>query len=191
MSVISERFADELDDKDMRHAFLGAQTRVAIAHQIRALRNQRDWSQGKLGRELGKPQSNVSRLENVDGEEGKYSLTTLLEVAAAFDVGLSVRFIPYEEFVRQTEDLSPANLQVPSFTRAALQPLCHEASLNAAMSINVPVPAMAKASITIPNLPQPPSLRGGFLRLLNAITSFTQSNTNTIPVYLPQLRYTS
>jgi transcriptional regulator with XRE-family HTH domain len=106
---------------------LPAQTRTKIAHQIRALRQQRGWSQGEFGERLGKPQSNVSRLETVD--EGKYTLQTLLELASAFDVGLVVEFAPYEDFIRHTIDLSPSALWVDSFTELALEPLYTSSSL--------------------------------------------------------------
>ncbi len=124
MSLISKRFADELVEKDMRDAYLSAQTHAKISHQIRALRLQRGWSQGEFGEKLGKPQSNVSRLES--REEGKYTLQTLLELASALDVGLVVEFAAYEDFIRRTSDLSPASLEVPSFSRQALEPLCQD-----------------------------------------------------------------
>ncbi len=122
MSVISSRFADELADKEMRDAYLGAQTRVTIAQQIRALRNQRGWSQAELGERLGKPQGNVARLEDI--EIARYTLTTLLELAAAFDVALCARFVSYSDFLEITSDLSPDALAVPSFTRTELDCLC-------------------------------------------------------------------
>lgn len=121
MSFISKQFADELNEKAMRHAYLDAQTRTKVAQQIRALRIQREWSQAELGLLLGKPQSNVHRLE--DRDVARYTLTTLLELAHAYDCGLLVEFAPYEEFLRRTSDLGPEVLQVPSFTQKALEPL--------------------------------------------------------------------
>lgn len=126
MSVISKSFANELNDKEMRDAYVDAQTRVKIAHQIKSIRAQRGWSQGELGKILGKPQSNVSRLEDV--QVGKYTLSTLLELASAFNVGLVVEFVPYEEFLRRAQDLSPDHLQASSFDATALDPLCQEES---------------------------------------------------------------
>ncbi len=126
MNVISKRFADELNEKEMRDAFLAAQLRTKLAAQIRSLRIQRGWSQGQFGESLGKPQSNVSRLE--DREVGRYTLQTLLELASALDVGLVVDFVPYEEFLLRTHDLSPAALEVQSFNRNALDALCQPAA---------------------------------------------------------------
>lgn len=124
MSVISERFADELDEKEMRDAYLSAQTRTKLANQVRAIRSQRGWSQGDFARTLGKPQSNVSRLESRD--YGNFTLSTLFELASAFDCGLLVEFAPYQDFLARTADLSPAALQVEQFSRAALEALCHD-----------------------------------------------------------------
>lgn len=123
MSVISKRFADELSDKRMRKAYLSAQTRTKLASQIRALRQQRKWTQGQLGEKLGGvPQGNVSRLE--DRSYGKQRLETLFELAAAFDVGLVVEFVNYRDFLLRTQSLSPQNLEVPEFTRRSLDLLC-------------------------------------------------------------------
>lgn len=121
MSVISKRFADELNEKRMRDAYLSAQTRSKLSNQIRAVRTQRGWSQGEFATLLGKPQSNVSRLESRD--YGNFTLKTLFALASAFDCGLVVEFVPYADFLRQTSDLSPSRLEVPSFTQASLSPL--------------------------------------------------------------------
>jgi transcriptional regulator with XRE-family HTH domain len=125
MSVISERFADELAaEKAMREAYLSAQTRTKLSNQIRAIRNQRGWSQAEFAKALNKPPSNVSRIEN--REYGHFTLTTLFELANTFDCGLVVEFVPYEEFLRRTHDLTPNNLKVPQYNRAALQPLVQD-----------------------------------------------------------------
>lgn len=122
MNVISERFANELTDKEMREAYLAAQTRTKIANQIRAIRNQRGWSQEEFAKLIHKPQSNISRLES--REYGNYTLKTLLDLAAAFDVGLAVEFVSYEQFLIRTQDLTPEALEVPIFQLEALQSLC-------------------------------------------------------------------
>jgi transcriptional regulator with XRE-family HTH domain len=124
MSVISKRFADELDDKEMRDAYLEAQTRGKLAQQIRALRTERNWSQAQLGQVLGKPQSNVARLEDTD--VARYTLSTLFELSSAFDVGLVVKFVPYAEFLKDTSDLSHDNLSVEPYTKSSLAPLLRD-----------------------------------------------------------------
>lgn len=124
MSVISKRFADELTEKEMRDAYRGAQTRTHLASQVRALRNQRGWTQAELGEALRVPQSQVSRIEN--REYGRLSVRTLQDLASAFDVGLVVKFVPYETFLLHTRDLSEEDLRVPSFSRCALDLLTRD-----------------------------------------------------------------
>ena len=137
MSVISKRFADELAEKEMRSAYLSAQTRTKLVNQIRILRNQRGWSQGDFAKILGKPQSNVSRLEN--REYGNFSLNTLFELANAFDCGLIVEFTAYEEFLLRTYNLAQSHLVVPSFSRAALDPLCQNGTYWAVSTTPAPI----------------------------------------------------
>lgn len=122
MSVISRRFADELTEKEAREAFLEEQTRVKLAQQIQTLRVQRNWSQSQLGALMKKPQSNIHRLE--DKGVARYTLTTLFELAAAFDTALIVKFASFDEFLRDTNDLGPTALQVRSFSREELEALC-------------------------------------------------------------------
>jgi transcriptional regulator with XRE-family HTH domain len=116
--MISRKFADELAEKAMRDAYLEAQTRTKLAQQIRALRVQRGWQQRELGHLMGKPQGNVARLE--DREIARYTLTTLFELAAVFDIGFVAKFVTYEDFLRDTDNLNEEALKVRSFNRNAL-----------------------------------------------------------------------
>lgn len=113
---LAKRLVEKLMQKSYRDAYVAEQVRTGIAYQIRALREQRGWNQGKFADELGKPQSVTSRLENPD--YGKVSLKTLLEVASTYDVGLIVRYVSFPEFLRQNQDVSAEALEVSSFDRA-------------------------------------------------------------------------
>lgn len=104
----------KLGRKAYRAAYVGEHVRRGIATQIRAMRDQRGWNQGKLSAELGKPQSVVSRLE--DPSYGKVTVQTLLEVAATFDVALQIRFVPFSTFLQQTRDVTARSMQVVSFS---------------------------------------------------------------------------
>lgn len=114
ISRISKKLIEKLGRKAYRAAYVGEHVRRGIAAQIRAMRDQRGWNQGRLSVELGKPQSVVSRLE--DPSYGKVTVQTLLEVAATFDVALQVRFVPFSKFLQQTRDVSTRSMQVVSFT---------------------------------------------------------------------------
>jgi transcriptional regulator with XRE-family HTH domain len=90
---------DELEDREYREAFVEAHAKDTVAFQIRNLRKANDWEQRDLAEKLGNAalQPMISRYENPD--YGRYSITTLLELAKAFDVALVVRFAPYSELV--------------------------------------------------------------------------------------------
>lgn len=103
----------ELNKKKYRERFVEAFIRQGIALQIQMLRKRESWSQKKLG-ELTKKKANaITRLE--DPSYGKFTVTTLLELAKAFDVALSVRFVPFSELARQSLDLSPEALTVARY----------------------------------------------------------------------------
>lgn len=105
-----------LQSKEYRDAYVLEHIKNGVAFQIRTLREDRDWTQGDLGDAMGKPRNVVSRLE--DPNYGKTTLTTLRELAAAFDVGLLVKFVTFSRLVREYEDVSPAALSAPSITSA-------------------------------------------------------------------------
>jgi hypothetical protein len=117
----SEKFIRDLSDKEIRDAFVADQMRLRIAMLIRALRGQpdRDWSQTKLGQEMGKPQSVVSRIE--DPDYGKLSLQTLLDVAAAFDVPLWVDIPEWEDWFRLIKNVPNSTTCRRSFNIARLR----------------------------------------------------------------------
>lgn len=112
------RLVQKLRKRAYRRAYVGEHVRRGIAHQIRALREDpgRDWNQGELSKRLGKPQSVVSRME--DPSYGKLTVQTLLEVAAVFDVALSIRFVSFPAFVAQIRDLTEESMQVESFDQS-------------------------------------------------------------------------
>jgi transcriptional regulator with XRE-family HTH domain len=116
----SEAFVRQLEDKELRDEFVADQVRLRIAGLVRALRGQtdRDWSQAELGERMGKPQNVVSRLE--DPDYGKMSLSTLLEVAAAFDLPLWVDIPEWEDWARLIRDVPTSTTARRSFNAAEL-----------------------------------------------------------------------
>jgi transcriptional regulator with XRE-family HTH domain len=102
-----------LEDRAARDYFVNAHISNGLAFQIRTTREARGWSQQELAERSGKRQGEISRLE--DPDYGRYSLTTLRRLAAAFDVALIVRFAPFSQLVDWAVGLSPQDLAVPSF----------------------------------------------------------------------------
>jgi transcriptional regulator with XRE-family HTH domain len=114
----SEAFARQLGDREFREGYLEDQVRTNVAFQIHALRRQRGWTQQQLAEKSSKLANGISRLENPD--YGKVSLTTLLEIAAAFDVALLVQFAEWDDFLERMADVSPSALQKRSFDLSRL-----------------------------------------------------------------------
>jgi len=111
--TLSEKLIGKLSKKEYRDAYMDEQVRTWIARQIRVLREQRGWSQTEFARRCGKPQSVISRLE--DPDYGKISLQTLLDLRAAFDVGLEVGFVDYGTAIKRCRDLGRGAMEVASF----------------------------------------------------------------------------
>lgn len=100
-----------------RDAYVKAEIVTALAHQIRAIRSQRGWSQRDLAKRLGTTQAAVSRME--DPSYGRFSVSTLMELAKVFDVGLQVKFISFVSMLEQTFKPKHADRLVPSFEEEA------------------------------------------------------------------------
>jgi transcriptional regulator with XRE-family HTH domain len=106
--------------KRTREQFVDSHLARTVAHQIRAMRDEADWSQDELGEKIGSNQNAIYRYELPD--YGKHTLSTLKRIAAAFDVALVVRFVPFSELVdwvsgtpRLERGLRNSALKVPPF----------------------------------------------------------------------------
>jgi transcriptional regulator with XRE-family HTH domain len=134
--IPSRNFLRELEDRDFRNDFVADHLRARVALLIRALREERGWSQAELGRRLGKPQSVVSRLE--DPDYGKVTLQTLFELAAAFDLPLYIDLPNWEEWFHLMEDMSRANFRRKGFDVAYLIE-ASKASRQESSTLDVPI----------------------------------------------------
>ena len=103
----------QLKNKAVRRAYVEAELVNGLAHQIRILRQQRNWTQFHLAKRLRTSQGVVSRLE--DPSYGKYSLKTLTQLSSAFDVALYIRFMTFSQFMNQTWDTDPKRFEAESF----------------------------------------------------------------------------
>jgi DNA-binding XRE family transcriptional regulator len=103
-----------------RAKFVESHISKALAFQIRSLREKEGWSQQILAEKISSNQNSVYRAENPN--YGKQTLTTLKKIAAAFDVALVVRFVPFSELVdwvngtpHTVEGLTTSALTVANF----------------------------------------------------------------------------
>ena len=119
MSTSSTRrqLVEKLGDKEYRDGFVSEGIFSHLPLKIRALREQRHWSQKQLGEKMGVAQAWVAKLE--DPNYGKLSLSTLLRLASAFDVGLEVDFVPFSKVLGDALSLSDKSFKVASFEEDA------------------------------------------------------------------------
>jgi len=109
----------------VRNRFVESHIDKKLAFQVRSLRG--DASQEDIEREKGIKQQVLSRLENPS--YGKPTLTTLKKIAAAFDVGLLVEFVPFSQLINRESGtpyiesgLSPETMNLPSFEQEFTAP---------------------------------------------------------------------
>jgi transcriptional regulator with XRE-family HTH domain len=114
MNGFRKNLLHKLKNKVFRDEYVGENVRTGLAYQIKAIREQRGWTQAYLARLTGKKQSNIARLE--DPDYGKFNLQTLLDLASAFDVWLSIEFVSFGTGLMRTLDRSPGALGAESFT---------------------------------------------------------------------------
>ena len=105
---------EKLKDPDYRKAFVAAQINVAIPFQIRALlRSRPGWTQATIAEKTGMRQPSISGL--LTPGKTRPNIETLRRIAEAFDCGLMVRFAPFSELAKWSENFDPESFNVPSF----------------------------------------------------------------------------
>lgn len=106
------KLPDDFSDKTYRDEFVSAGIDNGIAFQIFAMREQRKWSQETLATKAVSLQPVVSRWEKPGH---RFSLATLKKVAAAFEVALIVRFVPFSELAKLAAGIRPGSFEVLSY----------------------------------------------------------------------------
>jgi transcriptional regulator with XRE-family HTH domain len=118
-SNISKSYKKELlgnlKNKKYRDAFVESHIKNGIPFQIKTMRERRDLTQEELGVLANMKQAAISRLENPN--YGNFTLKTLKEIASAFDVALTVRFVPFSDLVKWDLALDADSLEAPSFNK--------------------------------------------------------------------------
>lgn len=101
-------------EREFREAFNLENVYTTICFQLRALREQREMTQGKLGKAAHMAPERISILEDPNAES-KPTLNTLLRLAGALDVGLDVRFVPFSKVLMHSVNTDFQELGVISF----------------------------------------------------------------------------
>ena len=110
---INSLLMKELRSKPYRDAYIAGQIEMNLPFQIRALRKERDLSQGDLAGLAQMAQPRVSEIEKPGARN--LNLETLKRIASGLDVGLEVRFVSFSELVDWAEHFNPEHFHVPSF----------------------------------------------------------------------------
>jgi transcriptional regulator with XRE-family HTH domain len=104
----------ELKDREAREQYAEDFLAAHLALQIKALRAQRGWTQSELAERAGKKQSQISAMEQIDFSSWKVS--TLQQLAKAFDLALMVRFESFGKFFEEALRLDSRSLEEVSFS---------------------------------------------------------------------------
>ena len=104
---------EKLNDPEYRKAFVSSQISIGIPFQIRALLKGRGKTQEWLAEKAGMLQPRISGL--MTPGKTRPNIETLRRIADAFDCGLVVRFAPFSDLVKWSEEFDPEEFSVPSF----------------------------------------------------------------------------
>ena len=99
-----------INSSNSHESYLRAKLNVLIPSQIRGLRLKYPLTQKALGEKAGMKQARISALEQIG--EAKYNIDTLIRLAAAFKVGLSVQFVTFSEMLEWENDFSQDEFNV-------------------------------------------------------------------------------
>lgn len=107
MNELVKTLVAEFDDKEYAHAYMEEFSNMAIAAQIKILREQRGWTQKELADAADMKQERICALEDVDYDA--WTIKTLRKLAKAFD--LTVKF-SFEKFSNAILDISKVDPEV-------------------------------------------------------------------------------
>lgn len=94
MTNFDEYVAKKLKNPEFRTEYDALEPEFAIVHAMIEARKNAGLTQTQLAEKIGIDQSDISRLEN---GEGNPSLRTLKRLAAAMDMRLKLEFLPADE----------------------------------------------------------------------------------------------
>ncbi|SJM92055.1 helix-turn-helix transcriptional regulator [Crenothrix polyspora] len=109
MKELVKTLVSEFGDKEYAHAYMEEFSNMAIAAQIKALREQRNWTQHQLAQAANMKQERISALEDVDYDA--WTIKTLRKLAKAFDLTVKVSF----------EKFSTGILDIPKMDQQSLK----------------------------------------------------------------------
>lgn len=169
--------------KPARRRFVESHLNKTTAFQLRAIRDALGWNQNKLAQRADMNQNAISRLESPT--YGKATLTTLKRLAAALDVCLVVRFVPFSEMVdwvsgtpRLNRGLTTDALRVPSFSTEQSQRVFDQEDLVAPKETDLPI-----AAAPWPEEQPPVTINRVLISRFRPAQDWATDGTGTMPRY--------
>ena len=95
MNARSKKISKLKNDPKFRASYLRAKLNVNVPSQVRALRLRQGLTQIAFAEEIGMKQSRISAMESPGATN--FNLETLIRLAAAYKVGLIIKFAPFSE----------------------------------------------------------------------------------------------
>jgi transcriptional regulator with XRE-family HTH domain len=109
MKELVKTLVTEFDDKEYAHAYIEEFSNMAIAAQIKVLREQRGWTQKQLAEAANMKQERVCALEDVDYDA--WTIKILRRLAKAFDLTVKVSFEKFSSSILDVSKISPETLK--------------------------------------------------------------------------------
>lgn len=103
----------KFSNREYRETFVDAHVASTVAAQVQTMRVDRGLTQAELAEMTGMKQSRISIIENPNNRG--LSISTLQRFAAAFDVALVVRFVPYSDLARWSSNDDSSKFSVSGF----------------------------------------------------------------------------
>lgn len=127
------RLLEHLESKEFRDALVEADLANGILFQVKAMLEDRGWTQEELAEKAGTAQPVISKY--LKGYEN-FSVKTLRKLASAFDVSFTSRFERFSDLAKRHLNVDWASLAIPDYpNEAALRAPVSEYSLASAADI--------------------------------------------------------
>lgn len=105
-------------NKEFRESFSESRVRTNIAAQVQTMRSDRQLTQDDLAELAGMAQSRISLIEDPSYE--RMTISTLNRIASAFDVALSIKFVPHSVLLKDSVKDKSTSFSVSSFDEDTL-----------------------------------------------------------------------
>lgn len=134
-AIFDRRLVAKLASKEYREAYAEDVTRVALARQVIALREQecRQWPQAELARKIHRGKTAIQNVEDPDATSS--GLKILFDLAAIFDQPLWIEFMEWQEFLERSSEVQVESLERSGFDFQALAEAAEEEAVESQTAV--------------------------------------------------------